>query len=297
MPGEQETIVENAGESATDDASLDQIMNDAQGSTVDPAEIVENPAAAADPADPMLAEYEYKASGQTVKESLGQIIKRASQGYHYAQQMAEHNKNVEAFDAREKEWAPKFKTYEAVDKWAQENPQQWEATQKSFANQNISNELDPNVQQALAPLHEQMGTINKFIQDFNTNQQMQQSSADDAALTKDVDAIKEQYKDLDWATLNEQGKSLEAQVLEHAEQTGIPSFRAAFSDLYLPKLLSRERERGKDQAAKNIQRVTKMGILGTSPTPTQQTKVNHSNLNYNELEQLALAEIEGQKGA
>lgn len=291
--------IDNVQETPSEDQQLDLIMQEAEGTQVQPAEIVDNPEVAktTEQTDPMDALYEYKASGQTVKEPLKQILQRASMGYHYAQQMAEFNKTKSEFEAKQKEFSPKMQMYEQVDQWATENPDLWQNILQNYQQRNQPQDLDPMVKEALSPLQTQLQQLTDFMQDFQANQQVQKQQAEDDALGKEIDQVKDQYKDLDWASADETGKTLEMKVLEYADQNSIPSFRAAFSDFYLPKLLSRERERGKQEAAKRVQKNSKLGIIGISPTPKNSQKVDHSQLNYNQLAEMALAETEQQQGA
>lgn len=278
---------------ATDDATLDQIMQEAENNQPQPAEMVETPKA--EPQDPMGQEFEYKANGQMVKEPLSQILKRASMGYHYAQQMEDFNKQKASFDEQQKQWAPKIQLYEQVDKWAQENPERWQQIEQAFQQQNLPAEVDENLAQALTPIQEQLNQFTNFMKDFQTNQEMQRIQAEDQSLNEEVTKVKDQYKDLDWETTNDEGKTLEQEILEHADKNGIPSFKAAFSDLYLPKLLARAKETGKDEAAKRIQQTNKMGILGQTPTPTKaQPQIDPAKYSYNQLQELALAELEAE---
>lgn len=54
----------------------------------------------------------------------------------------------------------------------------------------------------------------------------------DRELEKEIKDVERAYKHLDFRTPDENGKSIEYKVLEHAQAWGIPSFKVAFKDWY-----------------------------------------------------------------
>jgi hypothetical protein len=80
-------------------------------------------------------------------------------------------------------------------------------------------------------------------------EQAAQKSADEK-LAQEVQSIREKYKDIDMDSPDENGKSLEAKVLEHAEANGIPSFKAAFNDFYQDQLIARAEAQAKMNVSK-----------------------------------------------
>jgi hypothetical protein len=72
-------------------------------------------------------------------------------------------------------------------------------------------------------------------------------------------------------------------------------FRAAFRDYYNDHLLGKAKEEGKELVSKELQKRTKLGILGESPKPSKGLTVaaGVKNKSYNDLVQEALAELNG----
>ena len=108
----------------------------------------------------------------------------------------------------------------------------------------------------------------------------------DQALDQEVQSIREKHADLDWNTLDENGKHLELRVLEHAQANGISSFKAAFRDLLHDDLISRAASQGKLAIAKGIQNRSKLGVLGESPTPQKGMPTPNRNMRTTSYEDL-----------
>jgi len=241
------------------------------------------------------AEYEYTASGKSIKEPISMILKRASQGYDYSQKMNEFNQRSNEFNQR-------YKTYQDIDNFAQQNPQWWEHIQNSFNNRESFQSQQP---QAMASqtmqtgdprvdsLLNEFGEVKSFIQQMQSKEQQQIREQADARLKDEIEGIKKQYGNIDFSQADESGKSLEHKVMEYAVENGIKSFRTAFRDFYHDELVKRASEQSKDNIAKDMQRKTKLGLLGQTQAPTKGIAAtdNVRSKSYGDLAQEALREL------
>jgi hypothetical protein len=121
----------------------------------------------------------------------------------------------------------------------------------------------------------------------------ERQKTEDAALESEVSQLRQQHKDLDWNSADENGHSLEQRVLKHASENGINSFRAAFRDYNHDQLLKLTELRAREAAMLERQKVVKSGLLGQSPTPKKglQTADNVKGKSYNNLVSEALSEL------
>ncbi len=279
--------------SDVNDIDVDQILSEVNGQSADipmTSEPQGSPQAAQEP------EYEYTARGQTIKEPLSAILKRASQGYDYSQVMNDLNRQKQELDM-------KFKNYAEVDQFAQQNPDWWNyvvqqyssrggqapASQEQTQEQQGERELPPELNAIKSELDELKQFKNELLQE--KNRQMQE--AEDAKLVQEIDEIRKQYPNLDLNRVDESGKTLEVKILEHGVQNNIKSFKTAFRDFYHDELVKRAREEGIELAKKDVARKTKLGLLGESLTPTKQLTeaTNLKNRSYDDLTKEALAEL------
>lgn len=242
-------------------------------------------------------EYEYEWSGQKIKAPLSQLLKKASMGHDYAQKMAEFNKQRETF-THEKKLSEQLKEqYGAVDEWVRGNPDKWEKLQAVIEAEKAGHgELDVNnpLFKELQDLKKQLNeSIMPTIQTIQEEKTRIQHDAEDKALDAEIQSIREKYKDLDWNSRDEHGRSREHRVLQHASQHGFKTFKSAFFDLYHDDIEKRANEQGRIAVQNDKAKQIKTGLLGTSQAPKSNLSKasNTKNKSYNELTREALEEL------
>lgn len=280
--------------------SIEDIVSDAG---VEPApETAPEPASesAPEPTAEEKARYSYKALGKDVEEDIDTILQRASMGYDYAQKM-------DTFKKEKAEWEQKYQQaqemeqkWKHLDDYARENPEWHEHVQQNYNNRFQQQQPDSAVDQAnpamqeISRLREKLGEFESFKQEMLNLQQKQQQSQEDQMLAGEIKSIQEKYPNIDFSATDPMtGKSLEFQVLEHANQTGITNFRAAFRDFYHDRLVEMARSEAKDKLANSVKESNKSGLLGKTQAPTQglQDAGNVSGKSYEALMEEALAEL------
>lgn len=208
---------------------------------------------AAKPAEPVVPkeqEYEITYKGHTIKAPLSKVLKWAQMGYDAPQREAEFSKREQAIKAIET-------TYGPIDEWVKANPEKWEKIQGAITQeQNGFGDLPAN--------HPIVQRLLKIEETFNQKQQQERTATqqkEDQELETEVKSIREKYKDLDWASADELGRSaMEVKVLMHADKHKM-TFKSAFADLYLDDLLKSAETRAREQFAATKERQAKAGIL------------------------------------
>lgn len=251
-------------------------------------------------------EATYKARGKEVKENLETIFKRASMGYDYAQSMESLKKREAELTQKEQiaqELSNKWKPY---DEYATQNPgwrDHWENAWNNRSNsvyntmEQISNSEGQSHNGFNPDLQKQISEVLQFKQDFEANQRAQALEASNRQLANDIDSIKKQYSDIDFdATDPENGKSLEMQILEHANYNGISNFKTAFKDFYHDQLIKRAEMQAREKVGKEIASKNRSGIIDTLSTPVSNRSNSNGSINYKQtswdaLENAALREL------
>ena len=241
--------------------------------------------------DDLLAhKWKYKANGKEIEEDFGTILKRASQGYHYAQQMADLKRQQEEYDpkiSRAQELEEKYGKFEA---YAKENPEWYNHWQNAWQNRgteglqsegqsNPAQDIDARVN---AILEDKLKTVNEFAQSVEEQKKQAEVEAQDRALQEEIESIRSKYEDIDFdKTDPDSGKSLEYEVLEFQIQNGLNSFDKAFKAFYHDQLVNREVMRQKEAWLKEQQKAAKEGIVqGQS---TREKTYDHKNSSYDQI--------------
>lgn len=244
---------------------------------------------------------EYTAAGRVVKEPLDLVKKRASQGYHYAQEMEKFNKQKAEYDARVAKAAELESKWSPYEKFATENPGWNDHLKKSWENRHQAlsdpdNPLSQEVAGLKSKLEEAVSAFQKLKEDHAKEQQDRKIKQEDDTFMNATKAIRDEYKEFDFDEADAEGKSLEYRVVEHAAQNGINSFRAAFRDFYHDQLLHKAAEKARADLGKAVQEKAKQGIVGYSAKAklnTISTPRDTRSKSYGELTREALAEIRG----
>jgi len=276
------TPSENQTTDVTDDevdALMSKYGNDADGPTPsDPIEgeqVAPEVATVAAPvvpvAPPKEQEYEYNYKGRLIKEPLSMILKRASQGYDYAQTMNEVKQQRE----QAQEMAS---NYEPIDTWVRDNPDKWEKLQSVIqAEKDGYGDLPAD-----HPLLQRLTKFEGVIDKYEKKLKAEETSKEDNALDTEIKSIQEKYKDLDWVSVGDNGRAREQNVLSHANLHGFKTFKAAFLDLYHDDLIKGAETRAREQFAAQKEKQSKTGLLSAKLSapkigdgltkPTKQTK-------------------------
>lgn len=266
MPSTEQMIAEVQGQSSPETTSVSEPM--AQPQTT-------------------VQEFEYQANGKTIKEPIDMILKRASQGYNYAQHMTDYKTKAEELQAREQKALELEQKYGEIDKYAQENPEWNDHLHKTWQSRF---DITGSGQQDLSS---QQGSIpSQFQKEFNEMKSVVdtiKAERADQAYQSAFNKVKESYSDIDFeATDPNTGMNLEQQVLNFAQENGITKFEPAFKAYYADKLIERARSQAKDQMAGDIKQRAKAGLLGTSQAPARSEgnmdmPPNYKNMSMDQL--------------
>lgn len=242
-------------------------------------------------------EFEYHANGKQVKEPLEMILKRASQGYNYAQHMEALKQEQATLQQTIEQKAQEYiaQKYGQIDEFARQNPEWMDYVNQQFqlAKQNgeLARNPDDPVQREIAALKQQISDLTNQTKTF---QEQERAKKEDEQLSQEITAVHEKYKDIINPQETDQfGQSVEMQVLLHAKQTGIKSYRAAYLDLFHDRLLGAAESKGKEALLKEQEKRREKGFIGRTPTPTQgiTQAQNVRSRSWGDLEREALEEL------
>lgn len=241
-------------------------------------------------------EFKFTANGKEIITDAQKAAQWASQGYNYAQHMQEFKSKQDQFSQRENEFNQRFNTYESIDKQAQNNPDWWNHVLSSYQTrqqnpppQNL--EADP-FKHEISALKNELNEIKQFKNDIIAEKQAAKMGEEDKKLSQEIQSIRDEFKDLDWNGFDMNGKSLEMRILEHANTNSINSFRAAFRDFNHDSLVKMYESKGRESLQKEIQRNTKLGLLGETPAPLKKfEEAGVKNKSYDDLFRESLKEL------
>jgi hypothetical protein len=225
----------------------------------------------------MKHKLEYTANGKQVTEDIETILKRASQGYNYAQlahELKERTKMVDEQATKATETSDKWSKFES---YAKENPkwydhwtQAWEQRDQLPTGDGVSTQQQDggfDDSRLTALLEQKLEPIREFITKQQSQAEQLQLREQDQALDQEIKETRAEFPSIDFEKSDaESGKTLQWQVLEFANERGM-GFRDAFKVFYHDNLLSSRLEDEKAKWASEQKNQMRNGIMGTGEPP------------------------------
>jgi hypothetical protein len=298
-------LLDNAGNQA--EQSPEEILASLRGGEETSPENPAAPEKAAPPEmvwDPKALKYTVE-GGKEVVEPWEMVQKRASLGYHYAQRAQLLNSQEEKYKQLD-EQNKKLARWQEFNEYSEKNPDWWKHVETSWQNRQApqaGEQVDNPLLPKIGELEAQLKELSAFKEQFVQKQQSLEHEAQDKDFRSEIDQaakLGKQY-DLDLEAADEQGVTGTWKVLEHMKSMGLDGskkghFSAAFKDLYLDHLLSRNAEKTKEQHAKSQEQARKAGIVSVSKQPTGRGNGTLNgkipSMSWGELGDLALADKE-----
>lgn len=249
--------------------------------------------------EPPVEEFEFKANGKLVKANREQILNYASQGYHYSQNMAALKQDRAALEQERSQLQEIQSKYSQVEEYARENPLQWQQILQAVDNggqvQETSAEIPPQFTEKLNELYRKIDEQQQFIDNFKSEKEIEQQTKQDEALDSEIQSFREKHPELAWDTLDAEGRTLEARVINHALERGIQSFEAAAKDLLFDDILTKRIEQSKKDKFNRLKQDKKNGLVkdrNGQPPRFNLSGPKSKSKNYDSAEDI-LAELQG----
>lgn len=295
------SLVNDEPTGQTADIDVDALMNEIEapsaGIPMNAAPEKEAPPAAEKTAAQVAAELEFNWNEKQIKVPFNdpRVKQWAAQGYDYNQRMQEFNQRQTEFEAQQKAIKELESRYSPVDEYVKQNPDWWNHVQSSWEQREQMKAQDPNnpFAQEITALKQQLKDVIEFKNQTETEKQAQKRQEEDSRYKSELESLQKSYPDLDFSKIGEDGKTLEMKIIEHGMSQNIHTLRAAFRDFYHDKLQQMAETRGKETVNKDIQKRTKLGLLGTTPTPRKglQKAEDVKAKSYEDLTREALEEL------
>jgi len=233
----------------------------------------------------------YTASGKEVEESLSDILKRASQGYHYSQRMSELKTQEKDWQRQLSESQAMADKYREIDQYARDNPEWFDYWNNAYQNRSLpvgspdqTGGFDPA--QITSLIDQKLAPFQETIQQQRERMENERISQEDAALESQVQATRQEFSDVDFsATDPNTGVSLENKVFQFMVDNGISDFNKAYKVMDYDNIMARRIEASKADLVKQEQMKRRNGIVSetsgqakTPPAPIDYSKMTHDQL-------------------
>jgi archaellum component FlaC len=251
------------------------------------------------PAAAPVDEFDLTVGGKQIKAKRDQLVQWAQQGYNAPTQISKLTKEIDTWkkqfsdiEPKYKELESKFSQYNEIDSYVRQNPAFWDHVQQAWQNrtQALNDQSNP-LAQMVSQLQSEVQGLVQYKTQIEEQQAKYRETKEDQEYLQSFEELKKQHSDIDFVTPDEEGKTLEYRVLEHAQMNGIKNFKTAFRDFYHDELVKRAESRAKESFVKDKQKNTKLGILGITNRPTKTVSTDFRGKSYDDLADEAKQEL------
>jgi len=283
--------MDDAAQAAIADAGTGALVTDdtaAQPGEGSPDASGANPQGSAPTFNPEL--YAFESKGQRIlPKDENQARMWLSGGYNFSQSQAAFKKQQAEFEQRQARVAE----LEKLDELFQKNPEFQKKIFEIVQQQKQPQQPGQSPQQAPQLPPEILAKLDK-VDSVSQEVQKIKEKEEDAALEQELSGLKAKYKDYDWLTDNGEG-NLEKKVLQAAMDNGLSDLDKAFKIVTYDQVKTVTEAAALKRLADQTTDNAKKGIVSSSasnqkPVPKP---VNHSNMSYKDLTEMAVAEMSG----
>jgi hypothetical protein len=177
------------------------------------------------------------------------------------------------FEQSRQDYEKQMGYWKQYDEFAKSNPEWADHVRSQWENRNSfgQQQVEQGQQQAFSlppEISQQLNELKQFKAEYEQTKVMQRQAEEDTALANQIESLRKEHPDVDFNYSDPAtGKTLEYQILEHAQANGINSFRAAFRDFYFDKIITNTATKTREQAMKDLQDKMKKGIVAESNEP------------------------------
>lgn len=222
---------------------------------------------------------------QIVPENKDKLINWAQLGYSYDKRAAGLKEREEALKAQEQQ----IQQYKQLSEAFEKNPMfQKQIMDLYHQSQLQQGQQQPGQQQGQQVPPEQMQYLQPILQQQQQLQQkLQQYEAyqADQQLQQEIDTLASKYADQEWGVPNEDGVTLEQEVLQHSHKLGGVPLETAYRDLMFEHMKTQTSAETLKKQAEQKQAQTRQGVVGTSAAPpkAQPRSLDYGNMSYDEI--------------
>ena len=243
-----------------------------------------------------IEEWDLTVGGKQIKAKRDQVMQWAQQGYSAPHKIGALTKEIESWKQKYSQLEPEYKTYKEkyapIDEFVKQKPEFWDHVLKQWEQrENLLNDQANPLAREVNELRTQLQELYKYKDVLESERTNTRITQEDQAYHSALGELKKQYADVDFDTPAEDGTNLEYRILAHARDKGIRDLDTAFKSYYHDELISRAQAKAKEELTKNKMKNTKLGIVGTSPTPAKRAQSDHRNKSYDDLAAEALDEL------
>lgn len=237
-----------------------------------------------------LEEFELSVGGKQIKAKRDEVLKWAQMGYDAPNRIGTLSKEVESYRTKvgeiqrqEQKIAEWNQKYGEVDAYFTKNPQFRDHVLQTWQNRQTQSDPSNPLIGRISELEQKLSQVSQFAETVQERELRERIQKEDSALVEQINTIKKDFPNVDLASVDSAGRSLEYRVLEYAKNNGIRSFTTAFRDFYHDELKKNYEAAGREAVMKEKQQNTKLGVLGITRDSTRKNSKDSRSMSMDDI--------------
>jgi hypothetical protein len=216
----------------------------------------------------------------------------AQQGYDYNTKMHQARVDRKLFDQERDTFQTKMGNLQAIDDYAKANPAFEQLINREWAKVQAEG-YQPDAQSDVQLLQSQVRTLMDQVTGQNQVNENRRVAELEAGPETSITDYKSEHSQMDWATKDAEGNSLEDRITHAMLDNGVKNFNIMADSFLMKEIQSRGAIASKEAAAKNIQKANKLGLGKVTQDPTAGVKSSEDigNKTYDQLLKEGLLEL------
>lgn len=255
---------------------------------------------------PMNHEIPIPNEGGIQNVQLSTLLNKYRLASHLENKQKEWKEKMTTFEQEQAEfgnWKELHNKYGAIQKWSEEEPDQWQALWDLYQNKDIhlaGDQQNNALLQEINNLRNELGGLKEFQQSVMSEREEAEVNSQVDSVNSEIASFKEEFSHINLDETDLDGISLRGNILKFGAEGNYPNFRAAALDYKFPdgtplltKLIDTVKREGRNEAVKAVKQDNRNGILSRSSTPNlgQGQNVDVRRLSSDDRDDMALNEL------
>lgn len=216
----------------------------------------------------------------------------AQKGYDYEDKMHQARVDRKLFDQERETFNTEMGDLRQINDYAKQNPAFEQLIQREWAK--VQQEgYQPDPQTEVQMLQTQVRSLMEQVNGQSQANENRRVAELEAGQETSIANFKEEHSQMDWATKDAEGNTLEDRITHAMLDNGVKDFGIMASSFLMKEIQSRNAIASKEAAAKEIQKANKLGLgkVTSDPSAAVQSSKDVGNKSYDQLVRESLLEL------
>lgn len=292
--------VESEAVTPSTDTNVDDLLNSVYEPSAPleaPTEQEGNADSASESPEPQVeqsgSKFVLKHKGKEIELDPEKATAYAQKGYDYETKMRDFKVRKKLYEQEIEKQKNMYGELAEINEFAKQNPAFEQLIQREWAKIQSGQQIEVAPEDKVTLLESRLNQVMDKLSSQEEQLTAKQEAELEAAQETAIESYKDQYKDFDWETKDENGATLEDRIMQNMIDKGVKDFQIMADHVLKNELLARQQMEAKRKIGKQLQHSNKHGLGQVTSQSQQKTSKakDIGNKSYDDLVAEGLAEL------